>query len=222
MIALVTTALLAASATAQLTTAMWGFSVPKFANETYTGSVVDFSVNRTTVAYTADSMTSTKTVTIGGVTYVGYTATPTVIGHTSAAFVVTCSRANQDVSATCLQSQIGAESKMSAYCQSFSSVVAQTTHEAPEWCTNSAAFSEEARSPMTISEAAMATYALVLTGGLEKLSATATSSEVEDAGQTRESTSTPTRSAAATAIGAAALFKVPALAAAGAAVAWFL
>jgi hypothetical protein len=221
MLALVTTALLAASASAQLTTAMWGFLVPKFANETYTGSILDSSANRTTFAYSADSMKSSKLVTVGGITYVGYTATPTVTGHTSATFVVTCSRENEGVvSATCLQSQIGAESKMSAYCQSFSTVTAQTTHEAPEWCTNSAAFSEEAKSPMTMSQADMTTYALVLTGGLEKLSATATSSKAGDTGQTGRSTSTG--SAITTATGAALLLKVPALAAAGAAIACFL
>jgi hypothetical protein len=162
---------------------MWGFSVPRFTNVTYTGSIVDFSADRTIVACTADSMKSTKTVTIGGVTYVGYTATPTVTGHTSVTFVVTCSRANEEVtSATCLQSQIGAESKMSAYCQSFPSVMVQTTTEAPEWYPDPAAFSEGAKAPMTISQADMATYALVLIGGIDKLSATATDTGVEGGG----------------------------------------
>ncbi|KAF2994606.1 hypothetical protein E8E13_002715 [Curvularia kusanoi] len=199
--------LLATSVAAQLSTSMWGFDNPKFLNTTYTGSVMNFAANRTTVAFTADEMTSSATITLGGITYFGYTATPGVSERTSATYVVTCSRANEDdVSATCLQSQLGVETKMSAYCASRSSDVGQTTRSVPEWCTNAAAASEAAKGLMTISKAEMTNYALVLTAGLEKLSAKATGPAETNA----EATSSPTGSAVAT--GAAASLQVPLMA----------
>jgi hypothetical protein len=207
MLSLAAMSLFAASVSAQLATSMWGFAVPKFLNNTYSGSVMNLDADRTTVAYTADDMKSSGTITLGGITYFGYTATPTVSGRTSATVVVTCSRANEEVvSATCLQSQLGAESKMSANCASRYSGVELSTLLVPEWCTNSAAFEEAAKSPMTISSAEMANYALVLTAGLEKLSAKATGPTKTNA----EGTPSPTGSAAAT--GAAASFQVPLIA----------
>jgi hypothetical protein len=215
MLSLAAMSLFAASTSAQLATSMWGFAVPKFLNHTYSGSVMNLDADRTTVAYTADDMKSSATVTLGGITYVGYTATPTVSGHTSATFVVTCSRANEEVvSATCLQSQLGAESKMSANCASrYSGVKTSTplgysgveilTPLVPEWCTNSAAFEEAAKRPMTISSADMANYALVLTAGLEKLSTTGTG----PAKTNSMGTSPPTGSAEAK--GAAASLQIP-------------
>lgn len=165
---------------------------------------MNLDADRTTVAYTADDMKSSATVTLGGITYVGYTASQTVSGHTSATFAVTCSRANEEVvSATCLQSQLGVESKMSANCASRYSGVELSTLLVPEWCTNSEAFDEAAKRPMTISSASMANYALVLTAGLEKLSVTATGPIKSNAA----GTPLPTGSAVAT--GTAASLQVP-------------
>ena len=208
MLSLAAMSLFATSASAQLATSMWGFAVPKFLNRTYSGSVMNLDADRTTVAYTADDMKSSGTITLGGITYFGYTATPNVSGRTSATFVVTCSRANEEVvSATCLQSQLGAESKIAANCASRYSGAELSTLLVPEWCTNSAAFEEAAKRPMTISSAEMANYALVLTAGLEKLSATATGPSKTNA----EGTPLPTGSAVAT--GAAASLQVPLIAA---------
>lgn len=165
---------------------------------------MNLDADRTTVAYTADDMKSSATVTLGGITYVGYTASQTVSGHTSATFAVTCSRANEEVvSATCLQSQLGVESKMSANCASRYSGVELSTLLVPEWCTNSEAFDEAAKRPMTISSASMANYALVLTAGLEKLSMTAAGPRKTNAA----GTPLPTGSAVAT--GTAASLQVP-------------
>jgi hypothetical protein len=229
MLFLLKMALFAATASSQLTTALWMFSSPNFANQTNVGSVVDFGSDRITVHFTVDGSTNTKTntMTLGGLTYVEYTATPSVTGRKTATVVVTCSRANEDVrDATCVQSQLGTESKMSEHCDSFTTREVQTTtdgfrQEMPTWCTNATAFSEEARLPTTMEEGDMGTYALVLTAGLEKLSASATGSGPEGvASKTKGVMSTPTRSVVAT--GAAVPINVPALVGLGAMAACFL
>ncbi|KAJ4383083.1 hypothetical protein N0V86_002311 [Didymella sp. IMI 355093] len=192
-------------------------------------SVVDFSSDRTTVHFTVDgsSNTKTNTMTLGGLTYVEYTATPSVSGRRTATIVVACSRANEVVSdATCLQSELGTESKMSAYCASISTREVQITTDGfgqgpPEWCTDAAAFSEEAKSLETVAATDMATYELVLTAGLEKLSAGQTGSGLGGvASKTAQDSSNPTTTVVAT--GAAAAVNVPALAAVGAIGAMFL
>jgi hypothetical protein len=98
-----------------------------------------------------------------------------------------------------LQSQLGTESKISAYCGSFSGGAIQTTdgfrQEMSERCANSVAFSEEAKASNTIEEGDMATYLLVLTAGLVKLSVSATGSGVGGAAsKTGGSMTTPKRS----------------------------
>jgi hypothetical protein len=105
MPALLATALIAASATGQLTTALWMFSSFNCKNNTNVGSVVDSSVDSTTVVFIIVGPTNTKsnTMTLGGLTYVECTATPFVTGRKTATIVVACSRANEQVdNATCI------------------------------------------------------------------------------------------------------------------------
>lgn len=64
----------------------------------------------------------------------------------------------------------------------FKSVVG-TTEGVPEWCTNSEVFSKDLNSPITISQAEMATYAFVFTRGFGELSVTASGSGAGGAGQ---------------------------------------
>jgi hypothetical protein len=129
MLALLATALFAASATGQLTTALWMFSSSNFKNNTNVSSIVDSNLDRTTVAFIVVGSTNTKsnTMTLGGLTYVECTATPSVTGRKTATIVVACSRANEQMdNAACIQPQLCTESEVSAYYGSFSGGAMQT------------------------------------------------------------------------------------------------
>ncbi|KAJ8113255.1 hypothetical protein OPT61_g4572 [Boeremia exigua] len=182
-------------------------------------TVADYTNTKDTTSPTPE------TFTLGGLTYVEYTVTatiPVIEGYSTGTVVVACSRANEQVlNATCMQSVVGTESSMSEYCGFYSRSEIQTTTYLyfdsprsdrsahtytatqtndfrggmPTWCTNSTALSERAKQPTTFEGDAMATHALVLTAGLEKLSASATGSGLEAgsaASTTRGGTSTPT------------------------------
>jgi hypothetical protein len=236
MLTLLTTALFGASASGQLTMAMWAPRPYQTGNYTRVGSVLNSGLDRTIVAFTEANYTNTRvsissppdTFTLGGLTYVEYNATVSFEGLTTATVVVACSRANEQASdATCMQSRIGLESSMSEYCGYYFRSEMQTTtvtdvHPSrsdrpastftytqtndfrtgmPKWCTNSTAFTEQAKMPTTFDEGDMATWALVLTAGLEKLSVSVTGSGLgigSDVSKTGGSITTPTGSVVAT------------------------
>jgi|SRR5690242_4697897 len=210
-------------------------------------TIADYTDTEATTSYPPE------TFTLGGLTYVEYTQTASIEGYTTGTVVVACSRANEQVrDATCMQSLVGTESSMSEYCgYYFRSEIQTTTYTEvylsrsgrpahtykntqvndfrsgmPEWCTNSTALSERAKQPTTFMEGDMATYALVLTAGVEKLPASATGSGSEvgsAASTTRGSTSTPTAATGSVvATGAAVAVYVPTLASIGAVAAFFL
>lgn len=213
------------------------------------------TVEFTVAGYTnteASTSPTPDTFTLGGLTYVEYTETASIEGYTTGTVVVACSRANEQVrDATCMQSLVGTESSMSEDCGRYSRSEIQTTtylyfdlprsdrpavtytgtqtndfrSGMPSWCTNSTAFSERAKQPTTFEEGVMATYELVLTAGVEKLSASATGSGVQAgsaASTTSGGTSTPTAATGSVVTGAAVSVHVPALSILGAVAAFFL
>jgi hypothetical protein len=259
---LLSVAVFAAYASAQLTTAIWKFDTPVLGNYTEVGSVIGVSGDRTTLqlsleGYTNSDLTSTKSeapapITVGGLTYVEYTVVAVPAGSsTEVSVVVICSRANERVkAATCMQSLVGAELILQESCGFYSrseirtitltevlpsrpgrpetTLIETQTDDfrsgMPDYCTNSTMLNELAKRPTTFQESDMATVPVVLTAGLEKLSASAAATLTGTGASAPGMNSgvTPAQTgAAAGSTGAASPINVPALAGIGAAAAAF-
>lgn len=126
-------AIFAARATAQLTTALWyiGDSNVNASAETFVGSVVALNNDRTTVAIivvplsgvTPTISPTPDTITIGGLTYGGFTITEVGNDHPAPQTeYMQCSRANTEdaANATCTFSAISAKESLREDCSRYS------------------------------------------------------------------------------------------------------
>jgi hypothetical protein len=139
MLPLLSVAVFAAYASAQLTTALWIFDSPVLEKYTEVGSVIGVSGDRTTLQLSLDGYTNTQQtstaseapapITVGGLTYVEYTDSGILAGSsTEVTVVIICSRANERVKdATCLQSRVGIESVIQEECGFYSRSEIRTT-----------------------------------------------------------------------------------------------
>jgi hypothetical protein len=204
---------------------------------------------------TIDTKTTLVPFTLGGLTYMEYTLTPGTDDKAKEITIMfTCSRANErvtDANCTILSTGPGIEDSWQSVCGDYSRSEVHTTtltrfipsyldrpastfiitrtndyrSDMPEYCTNSTLLSEMAKDPV-VAMVEMVTAPVVLTAGLEKLSASAAATPVGSVASVTGLSSgvTPTQTgSAAGSTGAAAPTNFPALAGVGAvAVAFFL
>lgn len=236
---LLATALLATHAAAQLTTSMWIPGSNK-ADFSFKGSVVEQKDDRTTVVLEAPpalasdaaaaSLPFPSTLTLGGVTYVGYAATADVFDDNNPLTVsFACQRADTKAAATCTFSTAGFAAVVSSLC-------ADTQTDTPDdFCSgNSGAGGVMTTTMPAGKQQLLNEFPLTLTAGTEKLSAaasptmshasaTASASGSHNVGSASASASASGSASVPHSTGAAASLQntVPALAGMGAAVAAF-
>lgn len=181
---ILTTALLATSAAAQLTTSLW---IPGAANSnvSFVASVIEASGDQTTLSldFAGGPMTddeyyseSPHTVTVAGDTSVGFEVTAEQpYGQTEVAFTIAlaCTRTDTDAIATCTMTTKGADQVISAIC-----VDAKKSHATPlegeQYCTDSEGVTTEQTLTLTGDSAAfMNNFPMTITAGTEKLDASA-------------------------------------------------
>ena len=140
MYLLLPVALFAAYASAQLTTAAWyiRYSSSEVTGFPFAGSVVELNGDRTTMAVTIAHSGSTQTknqtqdtITLGGITYAGFTVTALYPNRNPSAVVevLECTRSNEDLdaSATCVFSAVGASESAREDCNRYSRSELRTT-----------------------------------------------------------------------------------------------
>ncbi|KAJ8115742.1 hypothetical protein OPT61_g2672 [Boeremia exigua] len=182
---LLSTALLATVATAQLTTSIWmpGAAHP---NQSFVGSVISQQSDRTTLSLAFDGdgieteyyANGPQTVTVGGTTYIAYEASAT---DEEAGFAVTvelaCNRENGDAVPTCTATTRGDSMGTSINISDLPGQQATTTLSGDE-------------------QYFLNTFQLVITAGIEKLSASAAATPTGSAAQSTGTQSTGTQSTA--------------------------
>jgi hypothetical protein len=200
---------------------------------------------------TVDTKSTTVPFTLEGLTYMEYTLTPKTDDKAMEITIMyTCSRANERVTnATCtiLSTGPGIENAWQSACGSYSKSEVHTTtltrflpsyldrpastyiitktedyrSYMPDYCTNSTLLSEMAEAP-AVAVFEMVTVPVVLTAGVEKLSASAAATPTgSGASVTGSNSVTPTQTGSAAESTGAAPINLPALAGLGAAAAAF-
>jgi hypothetical protein len=174
-------ALLASAATAaNITTSIWLPGAAN-ANQTFLGSVIEQHGDQTVLSLAFANAPSTPDyfrsapdlVTVGGTTFVAYNVSATDTNGASAATVtieLECRRPTGGISAvpTCTLSTLGANSVLGNVCSGLS------VASLPEYCTASNAVNvEQTQTFSGESQYYINNYPLVITGGIEKLGASA-------------------------------------------------
>lgn len=197
---LLSTTLLASIAAAQLTTSIWLPGAAN-ANQSFIGSVVAQTGDRTTLSVAFDGSailteyygTGPGFVTVEGTTYMAYQQTATDAGSDNSATVdLTCSRANEKAVPTCAytmrdfmecSSQIGTSTTTYVVTDTpqrsdgdFSPLVRTVTETLENLCTGVVESGNFAQTTSTLSgdqQYFLNNYRLVITAGTEKLNASA-------------------------------------------------
>jgi hypothetical protein len=174
MSVILSAALFASFASAQMTTSAWMPGLSD-SNMTFIGSVISANKDRTTLSieYQSSDMTDNemfsqapKTVTLGSNTYVGFEVFQEVLddGDFTMTISAACSRTNTDADATCVMSTSGIGPIMSALC-------AEGEEADADYCTQSGGL--EIAVTTTLPADYFGTFPLVITAGEDKLSASA-------------------------------------------------